>query len=551
MLITLLAVFSFSYVFLFMLMDTFVGVYDEGIILTGAMRVSEGDIPHRDFYLNYGPAQFYILSWLFEIFGQKVIVERMLDLFFRAGILIFIFLILVQNCTKKVTFTVSVVALLWLCAVGNHGYPVYACLFFSLFSSYLTLKALNQNFANKYLITSGILTGITAWFRYDVGFFLCVSTLISIAITQYSKNERAEFNQLVKKLFYYALASATPVVILLVWYLKVSAFNDFIHDIITFPIENYAKTRELPFPRPLEISTGAIYFPPAITLAFLIFNFKEKIHFHHQSTSKNQLAIFQNHEIKVLWVFTLLTLFFYLKGIVRVSTEHMQLALIPSLIVLGIMLNGLLAKDNWFKLFVVTLFAITTLSATSYTLKKVFKKNKLENIVISNLSLIGEKQKPRREYSQLSVHHSESENKKINLNLNALFQTKEQFRQQAIDFIISRTKPNSRIFLGLHRHDIVFANDVSAYFQTNRLPATKWHQFDPGLQNSSNIQQDIINDLQKNKPVYVWLDSSWSARHEPNESSLSSGVYLLDGYIKQNYHMIKSFEKIEILERNR
>ena len=30
-----------------------VGIYDEGIMLTGAMRVAQGALPHRDFYANY------------------------------------------------------------------------------------------------------------------------------------------------------------------------------------------------------------------------------------------------------------------------------------------------------------------------------------------------------------------------------------------------------------------------------------------------------------------------------------------------------------------
>ena len=43
-----------------------------------------GDIPYRDFYANYGPAQFYALAVLFKVFGPSVVVERLWDLLIRS-----------------------------------------------------------------------------------------------------------------------------------------------------------------------------------------------------------------------------------------------------------------------------------------------------------------------------------------------------------------------------------------------------------------------------------------------------------------------------------
>src|SRR5258708_12841576 len=67
-------------------MDRNLAVYDEGLILTGAMRVAAGDIPHRDFYANYGPGQFYAIAGLFKLFGEYAIAERAYDTLVRAGI---------------------------------------------------------------------------------------------------------------------------------------------------------------------------------------------------------------------------------------------------------------------------------------------------------------------------------------------------------------------------------------------------------------------------------------------------------------------------------
>ena len=45
------------------------GPYDEFLSLYGADRVLHGEIPYRDFWTMYGPAQFYVLAGFFKIFG--------------------------------------------------------------------------------------------------------------------------------------------------------------------------------------------------------------------------------------------------------------------------------------------------------------------------------------------------------------------------------------------------------------------------------------------------------------------------------------------------
>ncbi len=122
-------------------------------------------------------------------------------------------------------------------------------------------------------------------------------------------------------------------------------------------------------------------------------------------------------------------------------------------------------------------------------------------------------------------------------------------REAAIRFIVQNTSPDERIFIGLSRHDKIFVNDVSSYFQANRLPATKWHHFDPGLQTSAKIQSEIIDDLERNKPGYIWLESTWENHSEPNESVISSGVTILDEYIRGKYKLEQSFGQISVWQR--
>ena len=86
---------------MFLTMDRTVNIYDEGIILTAAMRVAAGDIIHRDFYANYGPAEFYVVSWLLKAFGQSILPERIFDLSMRAGIATLIYSSLVYYAVAR------------------------------------------------------------------------------------------------------------------------------------------------------------------------------------------------------------------------------------------------------------------------------------------------------------------------------------------------------------------------------------------------------------------------------------------------------------------
>ena len=80
--------FAGSAVLLFLLNSRVVNVFDEGILLTGTMRTMAGQVLHRDFYYDYGPAQFYLFAGLFKLFGTSVLVERLAAVFSNAWLVV-------------------------------------------------------------------------------------------------------------------------------------------------------------------------------------------------------------------------------------------------------------------------------------------------------------------------------------------------------------------------------------------------------------------------------------------------------------------------------
>jgi hypothetical protein len=50
---------------------------DEGIVLRGAERILQGQLPYRDFFSFYTPGSFYLVASLFRLFGDSFAVARM------------------------------------------------------------------------------------------------------------------------------------------------------------------------------------------------------------------------------------------------------------------------------------------------------------------------------------------------------------------------------------------------------------------------------------------------------------------------------------------
>jgi hypothetical protein len=112
---------------------------------------------------------------------------------------------------------------------------------------------------------------------------------------------------------------------------------------------------------------------------------------------------------------------------------------------------------------------------------------------------------------------------------------------KTIRYVQHRTAPDEPVFVGLSRHDKIFIGDVLLYFAMNRRTTTKWYEFNPGLQTSAPIQQEMVGELQRAKPKLIVLESKWADVREPNDSALSSGVTVLDDYLRHAFEPAATF----------
>lgn len=520
--------FFVSFAFLLLSINRELGVYDEGLVLVGATRVANGDIPHRDFYTLYGPAQYYILAGFFKLLPVSVLVERLWDVVTRAMVATVVFLIVQQGGVRREAYLAYAISLIWLSFFAFYGFPIFPALFLALLSVLFLFRALQAEQSRLMLLLSGATVGLTALFRYEVGFLTFFSE--SLVIVAFAMNRSGKISEklfvLLRLLLLYGVGITTTFLPVAFTYLAYAPVKDFIFDVSASP-SHYAQTRSLAFPSWYAMvkwpETIAIYLPIIISCTAL---------FLMSQIPKRTTQLTEQTEVRNLrWLTVLLiaiTTAFYLKGVVRVSVIHMALSIIPALVLLGIVF-----KSRW--------------EGNSVTAAVIY----LTILVAAVPTWVAARAIMSRTYHNIDEFYrfgATACGVPEGLERIACFKTNEN-RIAAALFVQKQTADTKSFFSGAWRHDKIFANDMMIYFMAKRQPATKWDIFDPAIQTTASVQNEIISELQSKQTRIVVLKSEWDSIEEPNASALSSGVATLDEYIKRHYEIIKNYGTISVLAR--
>jgi hypothetical protein len=502
-----------------------VGVYDEGLILTGAMSVAAGAVPHRDFYIVYSPGQFYVLAALFDLFGQNVWVERLYDFALKAGIVCFFYLISARLMAYNYVCLVTALCVLWIAIAGNPSYPIWPSLFLILASSWLAIPVFYGDNGRARLAGAGLCAGAVVLFRYDMG--VLSLAILSGALIVFGWLDRRSAGSAIQRIARIVAPFWAPPALLLILlataYVKFGILNDFVFQILAFPSSHYRETRSLPFPGLKSFLTEdfIVYMPPLVVISFVTFMMNKYI---YRKSIKIDIA-----EACFSSMIAALAAGLYFKGIIRVSVPHMISSIVPSLIVLGFLVDQLRSRKTWFAR--VTL-AIPVVLALIVTLVPSVSAVRIAARVARNwVAVAGDRCNPQNGLTRASCFSVSAS------------------RAQTVRYVIDNTAPDQQILVANGNNDRSPINDNSLYFLAGRLPATKWAQFDPGLQNSEATQAEMIRELENNKPPLVILDTEFENWDEPNASSTHSGVTMLDDYIHEKYKESARFEPYIILKR--
>ncbi len=540
------AIFLVAFTILLASMSRTVNLYDEGVMVTGAARAMAGEVVHRDFYANYGPAQFYILAALFKLFGPSILVARLWGALVKAAIPVAVYLLGKRVMPAPWSLVSCVCSTVWLSLAENTVWPAWPALLASIGSILILFTIFEKGSSVKRALAAGAVVGVATLFRYDIGFIVCTAeaaVLLTYSLTVDAGGQtRLRFVAVNLGAYCVGIAAVCMPVAAAFW--LAGASSDLLFDVVQFPAHHYAATRSLPFPlpmpgrRPFYLFEYIVYFPLLMCVGTLF----AAIPFNRPLAPRFCTGMANSR--RGTWELALLgavTFGLFAKGLVRVSAIHMSPAVVPALLILAALLsaNARRKVSVGFTAFLAVAIAagiVPTLNAYDAVRNKI-----LVNLYYSS--------RPDRRASIPgdSPERSDSCRPDPGLERVACFEFSPD-QAAAVRYVQANTTISDAIFVGLPQHERIFVNNVGFYFVADRRPATKWYHFDPGLQTSEPIQKLMIGDLLRSQPKYVVLDAEWEGAREPNESAKSSGVRLLDEFIDDNYRRVATFGSLTVLK---
>lgn len=155
--------------------DTQLSFRDEGFLTYNALRILQGEIPYRDFFLTTTPGTFYIQGLLMKLFGNYLIVSRAFYIVIILGILFLISKIF----TLKKGIDYLLLTFFGLLFIS----PAYAFyniegLFLFLFSL-LIVKTIKKPHTRTFILL-GVITGILFLIKQSYGLANAAAIILSL-----------------------------------------------------------------------------------------------------------------------------------------------------------------------------------------------------------------------------------------------------------------------------------------------------------------------------------------------------------------------------------
>ena len=505
-----------SILLLIALMDSRVLPYDEGLILYGAARVAGGDVPYRDFWTLYGPASFYVLGGLFRFFGESVLVGRSFDIVCRSAIIVLAYLLARRLVSGGIALAAALASLFILIAAQSYEAPIFPSLACALLAIWIVARAMSAERPQLLSASAGVAVGVAVAFRNDIGIYAFIAVAFAWIGARHSNGLESQGPS--KTIVPFVLGCATVVLSMVALLIAAVPLSDLYQDLVRIPLEVYAPYRRLPFPIIEPVSTAIklrslsplvqyiVYVPPIVGVVASVY----AVRLRQGRTSMATRADFTLFEMLVV-----LELLLILKGAVRVSLLHMAPALVAAAIVSAV-LSARFARSRKRTLLLVLVVAL----AAKITVEPVAFIGSIDRLRVFAAHALDDEAMAGCEPSSIARLRCF----RVDADLHAV-----------IDYIDRNTSSDEPIYVGSTRHDKLFVNNVELYFLSGRRSSTKWHDLHPGVQTTLPIQQAMIDEFRARPPALVVLNRFWDRVREPNASATSSGVTLLDDWLRSHY----------------
>jgi Dolichyl-phosphate-mannose-protein mannosyltransferase len=216
---------------------------DEAILVLYPDLIVRGYVPYRDFAFTYPPGTFYVLTAIYALFGNTLLVERIAGMGFQFAMVAALYA-LGARISRVTGFSAALLGLAVLALFPVPGaYPIFpalALLLFALVCSNRSCKSDSESGESRWAILAGALAGLVFWFRQEVGVIAVAATLVALDPLNW------------RRLRSYVVGLAIPIAAIIVFVLAVGPA--YVYDSLVADVARMVPGRRLP----LKMSLGLL-----------------------------------------------------------------------------------------------------------------------------------------------------------------------------------------------------------------------------------------------------------------------------------------------------
>lgn len=471
---------------------------DEGTLLYDAVRVTEGQIPFRDFFEIIGPGSFYWLAAFFKLFGMTFVASRIPVALDSFGIAVLMYFLMRRLNTAyaplPAAFFVTILfGHLWPTVNYHTDSTFFALLSFACLVSWIDT---NRSFL---LWVAGALAGATTLFLQPKGLFLIVSFLF-IVVWFRGREALVPLGRLVG-----GYVSAIATVVLLYW--KAGALTNLVYANVVWPLRHYSAVNHVPYGQGLLESWASLeaaleqLLPPVIAGGIA--------------------TVLRVPQFVIAGLPLILTVFaFYYK---RLAINRLTL---PYWAVGAALWLSELHRSDMSHLIYGSPVLLMLLFHALGGDRRMWSRHAIRALCAAVLALAG--------FNLLLVHTS---NKLVTPRgaLNALG------TDPVLEFLDAHLKPGQDIFVYPYR--------PLYYFLTGARNPTRYSILVYHMNTEAQFRK-ALNSLQHaNLAFVVWDPSPLSFKALPAYSPPPKAKLIIEPYLASHYEVVKSYNGIDILQR--
>jgi len=226
-------------VYLYPFMRIFWGSGDEGTVIYGAVRVTEGQVPLRDFFEVIGPGSFYWLAFFFKLFGTSILTTRISVALTSVSTALLMYFLARRlktgyDAVPAILLLATTFGGLWPAISHHNDSNLFALLAFMAIICWI------DKHRPWMLCLAGALAGITTLFLQPKGILLFLAFVLLIFLFRGGTRLRSSLAWLTGSYLVIGL-------LLVLFYWKAGGLSGLIYANVLWPITNYSDLNSVPY----------------------------------------------------------------------------------------------------------------------------------------------------------------------------------------------------------------------------------------------------------------------------------------------------------------